>query len=249
MVISNLDLEGLPYINMHFFSMFPQARAKLKLSTALRMNAAFPLVTPAVSLPTDPPRRVADAGYVDNYGVRLATDWLRKNRDFLSSHTSGVALVQIRAYPRGLPEELDRTVSDERLPLATQTHPPREQGFLERLGAGLRWLTTPLEGYTAAKKTAMVTLNDNLVAELKQAFSKARDYDPNFFKTFILESTEEVPLSWSLTPQGQERLDHAVQSEGVTSEIKRLVDFLGEPVPEPPSPPLEAPTEPVGREQ
>ena len=104
MVISNLDLEHLDGINLHFFSTFPAARDTMRLSTALRMNAAFPFVTPAVSLPTDPPGIVADAGYVDNYGVRLAGGIIRANQDWLSQLTSGVALVQIRGtYKLDLP--------------------------------------------------------------------------------------------------------------------------------------------------
>jgi hypothetical protein len=145
--ISNLDLEHLGGINMHFFSTFPLARATLPLSTALRMNAAFPFASPAVSLPTDPPRRVADAGYVDNYGIQLAAEWIRAHERWLAAHTSGVALVQIRAYKLNLPG--------------------KESGSgWSSLAPALHWLTSPLEGYTAAKKTAMVTLNDRLVTQL-----------------------------------------------------------------------------------
>src|SRR5206468_2542533 len=96
LLISNLNLEGMAG-GLEFFKQF--RRAPLKLSTALRMNAAFPFVSPAVNLPTDPPRRVLDAGYKENYGVELATEWLEKHRQWLSKNTSGVILIQIRAYP------------------------------------------------------------------------------------------------------------------------------------------------------
>jgi len=50
------------------------------------MNASFPLVSPGVSLPTTPPRRVVDAGYYDNHGVNLAAMWLyRTKRRFAST--------------------------------------------------------------------------------------------------------------------------------------------------------------------
>ena len=102
MLISNLDLGGLRRVE--FFKVFAGGRvdaARLKLSTAVRMNASFPLVSPAVSLPTAPPRRVVDAGYYDNYGVSTAVAWLTLNLDWLAENTGGVILIQIRAYPEG----------------------------------------------------------------------------------------------------------------------------------------------------
>ena len=84
---------------VEFFRIFPEARPTFSLQTAVRMSATFPFASPAVSLPTDPPRRVVDAGYYDNYGVDLATSWIYVNQDWIRKNTSGVALIQIRAYP------------------------------------------------------------------------------------------------------------------------------------------------------
>ena len=80
---------------LEFFRLFPGAR-DFQVRTAVRMNASFPFVSPAVNLPTDPPRRVVDAGYFDNYGVKIAVAWIHMNREWLINHTSGVLLVQIR---------------------------------------------------------------------------------------------------------------------------------------------------------
>src|SRR5207247_1789519 len=60
--------------------------------------ASFPFVSPAVELPMSPTRRVADAGYSDNYGVEMAALWMYKNKELVRKYTSGVLLVQIRAY-------------------------------------------------------------------------------------------------------------------------------------------------------
>src|SRR5262249_12048974 len=79
LVISNLNLEGISG-GIEFFNLFPNS--ELKLSTALRMNAAFPFVSPAVNLPTNPPRRVIDAGFLDNYGVTTAADWITGHREW-----------------------------------------------------------------------------------------------------------------------------------------------------------------------
>ena len=99
LLISNLALEGLGG-GYEFFRLFPGA--DLKLSTALRMNAAFPYVSPAVNLPTRPLRRVIDAGYLDNYGIDLATEWLERHKEWLVNNLERVILVQLRAYPLDL---------------------------------------------------------------------------------------------------------------------------------------------------
>ena len=44
----------------------------LRLATAARMSAALPMFTPAVYLPSDPPLRIIDSGYFDNYGIDVS---------------------------------------------------------------------------------------------------------------------------------------------------------------------------------
>ena len=82
---------------VEFFKVFSsKEKNNIYLSTAARMSASFPYVSPAVNLPTDPPLRVVDAGYYDNYGVDLAASWLFANRKWIIENTSGVLIVQIR---------------------------------------------------------------------------------------------------------------------------------------------------------
>ncbi len=84
---------------LEFYRLFPEA-TNFRLSTAVRMSASFPFVSPAVNLPTDPPRRIVDAGYYDNYGIQVATAWIAKNVGWLAENTSGVTLIQIRECPQ-----------------------------------------------------------------------------------------------------------------------------------------------------
>ena len=88
-----------PRSAIEFFRIYPDAWPTFSLQTAVRMSATFPLASPAVSLPFDPPRRVVNAGYYDNYGVDLATSWIYVHQEWIRENTSGVALIQIRAYP------------------------------------------------------------------------------------------------------------------------------------------------------
>ena len=96
LLISNLRLGSLSG-GLELFTLIPEAE-HLTLATTLRMNAAFPYVTPDVPLPTDPLLVPIDAGYLDNYGVTLATDWIQRHKLWLKKNTSGVALVRIQTY-------------------------------------------------------------------------------------------------------------------------------------------------------
>lgn len=68
----------------------------LKLTSALRLNATFPYILPAASLPTEPAIEVMDAGIRDNYGIINAVRFLYAFKDWIEQNTSGVILVQIR---------------------------------------------------------------------------------------------------------------------------------------------------------
>jgi hypothetical protein len=62
---------------VEFFRLFPKAH-DFRVSTAIRMSASFRWVSPAINLPTLPPRRVVDAAYYDNHGVNLSALWLSR---------------------------------------------------------------------------------------------------------------------------------------------------------------------------
>ena len=92
----------------------------LKLSQAARLTANFPVFVDSPKLPFNPPLRVMDAGYVDNYGGAIASQWLHHNLDWLKENTSKILYVQISASP------LEREIS-----LATETlASPETSGFV-----------------------------------------------------------------------------------------------------------------------
>jgi hypothetical protein len=73
-----------------------QDAASLRFLTALRMNAAFPYVTPNVSLPTTPRIQIMDAGLTDNFGISDAVRFMYVFKDWINENTSGVVLLSIR---------------------------------------------------------------------------------------------------------------------------------------------------------
>ena len=93
-----------PYINKHnlsegieFRKFFKNQDAdSLLFTSAIRMSATFPYVSPVVSLPSNPVIDVVDAGGRDNYGVETTLKFLYTFRNWISTNTSGVVILQIR---------------------------------------------------------------------------------------------------------------------------------------------------------
>lgn len=65
-------------------------------TSVLRMNATFPFISPAVTLPSEPEMEVMDAGFRDTYGTSLALKHLYAIRKWVERNTSGVVILQIR---------------------------------------------------------------------------------------------------------------------------------------------------------
>lgn len=72
----------------------------LWFTSALRMNASFPYICPAVTLPSTPEIEVMDAGFRDTYGPTIALKHLFAMRTWIERNTSGVVLIQIRDMPK-----------------------------------------------------------------------------------------------------------------------------------------------------
>ena len=68
----------------------------LRVLTALRMNATFPIVLPNVWLPSNPVIDVMDAGLRDNYGQETTLRFLEAFKDWIDQNTSGVLIIQMR---------------------------------------------------------------------------------------------------------------------------------------------------------
>ncbi len=73
----------------------------LRVLTALRMNATFPIVLPNVWLPSEPVIDVMDAGLRDNYGEETTLRFLSCFDEWIKQNTSGVLLIQVRDRAAG----------------------------------------------------------------------------------------------------------------------------------------------------
>ena len=76
---------------------------RLAISSALRMNATFPYITPNVGLPTTPSIEVMDGGLSDNFGVSDALRFIHTFKPWIEQETDGIVLVCIRDTPKERP--------------------------------------------------------------------------------------------------------------------------------------------------
>jgi len=238
------------YIGAEFYKLFPQAH-QFRLSTAVRMNAAFPFFSPAAALPTDPVRHVVDAGYYDNYGMVVATKWLlrKKIADYLkgpyatartaSGTNPEVLFLRIRCFgnqhtPRMLPTEAEldkharhhlgpRKLRDEWVKWKSEdgTKPP------VRTEGGLFTLTAPLIGALAARRANMVYRADERLEAGFQEYSEK----PNEVRVeeYPLDCSVEPSLNWVLTKRDIQRIHEDVRgdvgklNEGANQRPSRFV--------------------------
>lgn len=94
------DTTKMPFMDpdaVDFTAFFKkQDPYNLRIVTALRMNATFPVVLPNVWLPSEPVIDVMDAGLRDNYGQETSLRFLETFDDWIKENTSGVLIMQIR---------------------------------------------------------------------------------------------------------------------------------------------------------
>ena len=113
-----LDTANVPFIDpdaIDFTSFFAQQDPfNIRMLTALRMNATFPIVLPNVWLPSNPVIDVMDAGLRDNFGQESTLRFLISFDDWIKENTSGVLVLQIRDRAAGAWENpyLSDNISD-----------------------------------------------------------------------------------------------------------------------------------------
>lgn len=194
------DLNTISVPALEFWRYFPVAHDKFKVSTAARMSATFPFVGPAVSLPTNPPRRVVDAGYFDNFGINFVSMWLHHHKKEFLEHTSGVVIVEIRAYPR----------REEKLRYKV-TQPDGTEDKGDFLWAASE-LSSPLEAIYNLYARSAYFRNDQLLHMLDESFNNPRNPKQEgpaplpFFTVATFECPQPAALSWNLPRRNFEEL-------------------------------------------
>jgi hypothetical protein len=228
MLISNLDLLHLtvtrpelgaesPRSAVEFFKLFPEARDTFSLQTAVRTSATFPYASPAVSLPTEPPRRLVDAGYYDNYGVNLAAAWAYHHREWVLENTSGLALIELHAYA---------TLEAKRNGLVIGRPADNAAArFFAKLRQSVQGLTSPVEAAISARDWSMSFRNDEQVGTLHDYLNGR---SPGMFRSFAFENPTEFAMNWFLSRDDIDLMRDRVAAGENGREFDRLAGWWGE---------------------
>lgn len=90
--MDNLSTDAVEY--RRFFK--EKGADNINFIDALRTNATYPYIMPAVYLPTTPEIKVMDAGIRENSGFAVSTRFYSVFQDWINENTSGVIFISIR---------------------------------------------------------------------------------------------------------------------------------------------------------
>ena len=184
-----------------FMTMFKNHQpGNLRLTTAVRMNATYPYVLPQVSMPSEPPIKLMDAGYRDNYGLRTTARFIYTFRDWIKQNTSGVVIVQVRQYKK------EREIDD-----------PRNETIISNLFTPF---STVYSNMTAVQDYDQTFLLNYVNESLNDKISLITfEYNPE-------KKEEETSLSFRLTTKEIDDILETVERPYVEANIRKLEDLL-----------------------
>ncbi len=73
----------------------PLGAEHLRFTTALRLNASYPFITPVATLPGKPALSITDAGMRDNFGYLAGLRFLYVFRKWINKNTGGIVFISI----------------------------------------------------------------------------------------------------------------------------------------------------------
>ncbi len=187
----------------------------LRFLSALRMNATFPYITPNVTLPSNPPMAIMDAGISDNFGISDATRFIYTFRDWIAENTSGVVLVTIRDS-----EKNSRITAETSLSL------------MERI-------TLPISSIYQNFESMQDIANDTQIrfskSWLKVPLTRVDfEYIPSEFEkeqlsvqdSLRMENLQRASLSWRLTEREKKTLYNNLYTQKNQASFSELIDLL-----------------------
>ncbi len=188
------------YDGVEFSRFFSSRQAdSLSFVTALRMSSTFPYITPLVSLPSNPPMEVIDAGARDNDGLLLTIRFLHTFKDWISENTSGVLIVQSLA---------NRPVESAILNNSSET---RFDALVKPVG-GIVESFSNLQGFTRA--------------EILSYAYEWMDFKMDIVQFDLLTKKNEISLSWHLTNREKNEIYKAVSAKRLQDNYDMLVELL-----------------------
>ena len=185
------EIDGVEF--MRFFE--KQGAGNLQFSTALRMSATFPYVTPLVSLPSEPHIELIDAGARDNDGFSLGLRFMNEFNTWIEENTSGVVVVKLLAN-----REQEVKIKDHKFKT-------RLDGLTKPIGGVISSFSN-LQGFKYSE-------------ELKTAESWI-SFPMDIYPLELLSKEDDISLSWHLTNQEKDRIYKKVHSPEISSQIQEV---------------------------
>lgn len=184
----------------------------LRFLTALRMNAAFPYVTPNVTLPTSPAIQMMDAGMTDNFGISDAVRFMFVFREWINTHTSGVILLNIRDSEKI--EEIEK---------------PTSASLIERMTAPFRFFYDNLFNIQDISNDDRIEMTHSwLGVDLHSIYLEYSSYAPEEWKLLNpdRQTLERPSLSWRLTSREKDNIFQNIKhpkNQAALQELKLLL--------------------------
>jgi len=172
----------------------------LRFLSALRMNCTYPYILPNISLPTNPPMEIMDAGFRDNSGISVAYRFISNMKDWLKENTSGIVIIQISAVEN----EVDQ-------------NEVTSKGIIEGLFSPLAFTKTilTLQKYEQANYIQVLE-NDFGVDKVKII--------PFYYQPHL--NNQRASMSFHLTQREKEDIRKSIELKENKESLKRLVKEL-----------------------
>ncbi|MCA8952862.1 MAG: hypothetical protein KDE27_25355 [Planctomycetes bacterium] len=177
----------------------------VSLWTAARLSATFPYVTPAAqsNLYAGNPTRhhMIDGGYVDNYGVASALDFLEP--------VMAAREADLRARADGAPNTTDELAFTRVAIVQLRAFPVADPHVTAPASGTLAAVLGPLIGVTAIRDGQAVARNEVELRSFTERWGRVFG-DEVRIRSFVLEppgDDVDGPLSWHLTDADQHKLD------------------------------------------
>lgn len=194
----SLELDGVD-----FYKFFEQQRGdSIRTTTALRLSATFPYITPLASLPSNPRMEVIDAGARDNNGFELSLRFVYSFREWIEKNTSGVVFVQLLA---------NDPPSDE---IAGSPYKSRFDALIKPIG-GVVNSFTHLQGFSATEHLHFARSWVDFPLDVV-SFQLLSDRD------------QEIALSWHLTEREKTFISESAQSDRISEVVGELQEVIQE---------------------
>jgi hypothetical protein len=182
----------------------------ISTSTAARLSATFPYVTPISRGELTHGFHVADGGYNDNFGVSSAINWINKILE--KEPDIQILLIEIRSSPQSSKEETDA----------------KSWGVLEEVSG-------PIDTLLAVRSGAQLARNNAELSLLKEKWELVRKLNgPEQSQSPPLENVVftypgDAPLSWHLTQRQKSEIAQSWSQNFPSSatEVQAVQNFIG----------------------